>query len=97
MTEEKKDKPKKIWRVLRNVPAPKLEDQLNEMALEGYQAFRIDRFMRPHPRIADHDLPWYDVVLFNPVLVGELNAAGMAGMLARVSADAAKVAGTVPK
>ena len=91
MTEEAKDEPtqtnttKKIWRVMRNIPAPRLEGVLNEVALEGYQVFRIDRFTRPHPQIEDHELPWYDVVVFNPILIGELHHAGMAAMLTKAA------------
>lgn len=90
---------RKIWLVLQGVLSTKLEDSLNEHAALGYQAYRIDRFERLGEW--DHGVQskdvYYDLVLFNPVLLGELNAAGMAEMLAKVSAGAGQVAGAPTK
>lgn len=88
MTEEKK-----IWLVLQGVPSDKLEDKLNEHALLGYQAYRIDRVESRPDSFFLHTEVSYDVVLFNPILLGELNAAGMATMLAKAAAGASSVTG----
>lgn len=77
----------KVWRVLRKVWEDSLEDRLNDYAKLGYQAYRIDRVSWSDGRVS------YDVVFFNPVLLGEINAKGMAGMLAKVAANPSSILG----
>jgi len=92
MTEEIKEEPK-IWVVLQDVKADDLEKKLNEQAAKGYQAFRIDRYHIGN-LINGERLVVYDVVMFNPVLLGEKHHADMAAMLTKAAATAASAVGT---
>lgn len=65
------DETKKVWKVLLGVPADKLEDMLNAHVEEGLQAYRMDRYEVVHPVYDDRKVVKYDVVLFNPQLLGE--------------------------
>lgn len=60
---------KKVWKVLVGVPIDKLEDMLNEQVEYGLHAYRMDRIEKPvGPDGIDIS---YDVVMFNPLLLGE--------------------------
>lgn len=90
--QDKTEGPKKAWVVKQKVHAAELEDLLNEAARSGYQAYRIDRFTTEEPHLANAVVK-YDVILFNPVIIGEYNAVGMASMLQKAQEAAAAVAG----
>jgi len=89
---------KKVWKVLLGVEAEKLEDVLNAHVDEGMQAYRIDQFKRKYdepagPRVA----VFYDVVLFNPMLLGErASKAFTDAVMAQMTATQAPAPGPVP-
>lgn len=59
----------KVWKVLLGVEADRLEDILNTHVDEGLQAYRIDRVEKWVK--FDQKTVVYDVILFNPMLLGE--------------------------
>jgi hypothetical protein len=101
MQEKKQDEPEKIWLVISNVPHAELEKKLNEVADKGYQVFRLERFNDPATAYFDvgHPTPpkgLYDIVAFNPTLLGAKSMEGMAELARRAAAQALETAGGQP-
>jgi hypothetical protein len=73
------DEPK-VWRFLEGISKSELEDKLNELSLQGYQVYRLDR-------IHELNVVSYDAVLFNPVLLSTRHAADMHKALKEAGVD----------
>lgn len=78
MTDEIKEEPRKVWRVLRQLSTSELEDSLNKLAADGYQVFKAEQ-------VADPYASWI-VLAFDPALLGE-------GMQKRMAETIAKMTG----
>ena len=101
MEEKKQDEPEKIWLVISNVPHAALEEKLNEVADKGYQVFRLERFNDPaqpvHTMVGAPIIKGlYDIVAFNPTLLGAKSMEGMAELARKASAQAFETAGGQP-
>lgn len=74
----------RVWRFIASVTTADLENVLNDMAKHGYQVYRMDRV---EIKVSDaiplgatgwtHNVTAYDLILFNPVLMGTNHAIGM--------------------
>jgi hypothetical protein len=75
------DQPPKAWRVLRMIKPEELEDELNRLATEDMQVFRIDRYTDPRSSGYGPDQPFYDVIAMNPTLIAQRQTASMMNVL----------------
>ncbi len=73
MTEEKQEK--KAWRVCSDMRVGELEDTLNALAAEGYQAFRIEESV---------ERGWV-VIVFDPAQIAERQGKAMAETMAKLA------------
>lgn len=85
---EEKEEAEKIWRVVDNVSTRNLENDLNWLADAGYQIFRCER----NPITGTE----WDIIAFNPTLLGAKHMEGMASMMNKATEQALAVAGMNP-
>lgn len=78
MTEAKR----KTWLVFENVPAETLEDKLNSLTDDGYQLFKLESRPVGGPTTGLSVIPReYDIVVFDPMLLGERTSKGFTDMI----------------
>ncbi len=78
MDEEKDKAPeekKRVWRVLPHVALFSLEDRLNELADNGYQAFRVDPMGHKE----------YLIIAFDAIELGARSAASMTATIQQLA------------
>lgn len=76
-----------IWRVVTGVPLADLEHTLNELAAQGYQVFKMDRYANNEIRMgqAVYAQTLYDIIAFDPMKLGMRSGQALADTIAKLS------------